>query len=113
MNPTWEVLFWRDESGKCPVEEWFASLPPAYQKRLAKLFGYLENLGSELRMPHSKNLAPNLFELRDTGKGPGYRVFYCFKERFVILLLISGDKDSQNRDIQKAQKIMEGLSHEK
>ena len=104
MTPTWEVVFWRNKTGESPVEQWFSDLPPGYKKRFAKLFGYLEILGNELRMPHCKGLASNLFELRDTGKGPGYRVYYCFRAHHIILLLIPGDKDSQERDIQKAHR---------
>ncbi|HEY9069971.1 MAG TPA: type II toxin-antitoxin system RelE/ParE family toxin [Candidatus Ozemobacteraceae bacterium] len=113
MGLVWEVIFWRDEQGNCPVEEWFAGLPPVYRKRWAKLFGYLESLGNELRMPHSRHIAQNLHELRDTGKGPGYRVYYCFHGRRVILLLIPGDKTTQTRDIRNALKIVEELGHEK
>ena len=113
MIQKWELIFWQDDNGNCPVEEWLSELSPVHKKRMAKLLGYLENLGNELKMPHSKCLTPNLYELRDTGKGPGYRLFYCFQKRFVVLLLVPGEKDSQKRDIQKAQKIMEGLNHER
>jgi len=112
MPENWTVEFWCDETGHSPLADWFASLQPVFQKRFAKLFGYLELLGNQLRLPHSRPLHDGLFELRDTGTGPGYRVYYCFRKNRVILLLFSGSKTSQEKDIKKALKIMGGLSDE-
>lgn len=43
-------------------------------------------------------------ELRLT-YGPGYRVYYLQDGDLLILLLIGGDKSSQQNDIEKAQKL--------
>ncbi len=37
--------------------------------------------------------------------GPGYRVYYTFKGKTVILLLCGGDKSSQSKDIRLATEI--------
>ncbi len=37
--------------------------------------------------------------------GPGYRVYYTFKGKTLILLLCGGDKSSQSKDIQLASEI--------
>jgi len=34
--------------------------------------------------------------------GPGYRVYFCRRDRDVILLLVGGDKRAQKKDIAKA-----------
>ena len=34
--------------------------------------------------------------------GPGYRVYFCRRDRVVILLLAGGDKRTQRKDIAKA-----------
>lgn len=48
-----------------------------------------------------KTLRDGVCELRiDTG--PGYRVYYAFAGRALILLLCGGDKRSQRRDISRA-----------
>ncbi|MDY0073618.1 MAG: hypothetical protein RBR77_13350 [Thauera sp.] len=37
--------------------------------------------------------------------GPGYRVYYTFKGKALILLLCGGDKSSQSKDIRLATEI--------
>jgi putative addiction module killer protein len=39
--------------------------------------------------------------------GPGYRLYFAYRRKEVILLLIGGDKSSQQKDIQKAKKLNE------
>ncbi len=53
-----------------------------------------------------KTVGQNLFEAR-LFFGSGYRLYYTIEEQTVILLLCGGDKSSQNKDIEKARKIME------
>lgn len=42
--------------------------------------------------------------------GPGYRVYYVQKDKFVLLLLCGGDKSSQARDISRARRLLRALS---
>ena len=37
--------------------------------------------------------------------GPGYRIYFCQRGKTVYLLLIGGDKDTQQRDIARAKEI--------
>jgi putative addiction module killer protein len=37
--------------------------------------------------------------------GPGYRLYYTIRGGVIIVLLIGGDKSSQERDIDKAKKL--------
>ncbi len=39
--------------------------------------------------------------------GPGYRVYFARRGEVVILLLIGGDKSTQQRDIKKAKELNE------
>ncbi len=39
--------------------------------------------------------------------GKGYRIYYKIVDNQLILLLIGGDKSTQNKDIEKAKKIWE------
>lgn len=37
--------------------------------------------------------------------GPGYRLYYALRGSELVLLLIGGDKSSQQKDIEKAKKL--------
>lgn len=39
--------------------------------------------------------------------GGGLRVYYTFRGAEIVLLLVGGDKSSQQQDIQKARELME------
>lgn len=49
-------------------------------------------------------VGPGISELRLT-YGPGYRTYYLQDGDVLILLLIGGDKSSQQNDIEKAQEL--------
>ena len=51
-----------------------------------------------------KPVGDGIYEMR-IDYGPGYRLYYARRGNEVILLLIGGDKSSQQKDIEKAKKI--------
>jgi len=56
-----------------------------------------------------KQLAEELYEMR-LFTGPGYRLYYTVKHEEIVLLLIGGDKKTQNKDIEKAKALLQQLS---
>jgi len=52
----------------------------------------------------SRSLKDGINELK-IDYGPGYRVYYTFKGKTLILLLCGGDKSSQSKDIRLATEI--------
>ena len=67
---------------------------PSHKKRIS-LTG---NLGD------TKSVGDGVYELR-IDYGPGYRVYYAKRSEEILLLLIGGDKSSQQKDIEKAKKL--------
>ncbi|MEM9243600.1 MAG: type II toxin-antitoxin system RelE/ParE family toxin [Pseudomonadota bacterium] len=57
----------------------------------------LELCGNNLRLPHSRSLGQGLFELRE--RRYGLRVYYTYAKTGDIVLLHSGDKNNQPKDI--------------
>jgi len=104
-----EIRFWQDARGRSPVREWFEALADPQKRTIAKLLGLLETLGPNLSLPYVRLLGNGLRELRDTGNGPGMRVYFCFREGVFFLLMSAGQKSSQKRDIERARRILDDL----
>ncbi|MBI4844400.1 MAG: type II toxin-antitoxin system RelE/ParE family toxin [Nitrospirae bacterium] len=51
---------------------------------------------------HSKSLGEGIYELK-VDYGPGYRVYFSVIGKTIVLLLLGGDKKSQNKDIAQAK----------
>jgi putative addiction module killer protein len=84
-------------------DKWLATLKDrsAVPRILSRLYRMEKgNLGDV------KFVGKNLFEVR-LFFGSGYRLYYTLEGHTIILLLCGGDKASQGKDIEKAQKIME------
>lgn len=58
-----------------------------------------------------KSVGNNINELR-IPTGPGYRVYYAQRNDEIIVLLVGGDKSSQNDDIKKANTLLKELDYE-
>jgi putative addiction module killer protein len=61
------------------------------------LFGDVKSVGasvSELRIDH----------------GPGYRLYFTVRNERIVILLCGGDKQTQDRDIRRAQAMVKELS---
>ena len=55
-----------------------------------------------------RNLSNGISELK-IDVGPGYRVYYTRRGDQLIILLVGGDKSSQQRDISLAQELARNL----
>ncbi len=100
MN-VWKIKYWSEGPNKSPVEKWMSKLDKVQFRFVTKELDVLELSGNELRLPHSKALGKGLFELRE--REFGYRIYYSFQGKCLIILLAAGDKTSQDRDIKVAR----------
>lgn len=99
MATAFKLTYYIDGSGRKPFREWLYKLRD--RTAIARITTGLErvelgNLGDH------KSVGSGVMELR-INYGPGYRVYYALEGNQVVLLLIGGDKSTQNRDIETAK----------
>jgi putative addiction module killer protein len=104
----WTLEYWVDKTGKAAVENWFDCLEEDQLKAVIKELAMLELCGNGLKLPHSRSLGKGLFELRE--RRFGFRIYYCFQGKMVIILLQAGDKASQKNDIKVARRRLEEIT---
>ena len=90
------------EKGNAPFIEWLNSLDKATKARIQSRFTRLleNNFGDY------KKIDSDISELRFKF-GAGYRIYYTEIDNIIILLINGGDKSSQQKDILKAQNILQ------
>ena len=54
-----------------------------------------------------KFIDEGIYEMR-IHYGPGYRIYYTMENDVVVLLLVGGDKSTQQKDIEKAKELKNG-----
>lgn len=99
-----EIIAYKFKDGKCPFDDWFASLDVAVQVRIAKRMERVRqgNLGDW------KKLDSDISELR-FNFGPGYRIYFSEVDNVIMILLCAGDKSTQSKDIKKAKEYLKDL----
>ncbi len=102
------ITIYQDENGHEPYTSWFKDLQDKVGK--ARIETRLRRLESG-NYGDYKPVGDGVLELR-LFFGPGYRVYFGEEAGNIIILLIGGDKDSQDKDIKKAKGYWrEHLSH--
>ena len=91
--------------GQCPYRDWFDGLRDGVTRdridaRLARL--RLGNLGDH------RELGDGVWELR-MFFGPGYRIYFTWRGKRVVILLAGGSKGTQRQDIRKAREYLKEL----
>ena len=81
----WQVVFFESARGGKPVETFFYKQQLKAQAKMLHLFELLKAYGSQLGMPHAKQLGLSIYELLVRGKEE-LRIFYGFKQKTIYLL---------------------------
>lgn len=93
--------------------KWWHSLKEEEQITVDASIRLLEHFGSNLRFPYSSGIEGSKFghmrELRIQHQGKPYRVLYAFDPRRVALLLLGGNKQSNNNWYKKFVPIADQL----
>lgn len=91
----WLIHYW-DEEHSNPTEKWLDELADEQFKSVAKEIKMLEEIGNELKLPHSFPLSKGLFELRE--RRYGYRILLplpiVVARPHLLLLLLNFNKGS-------------------
>lgn len=83
-------------------DKWIRKLKDIRAK--AKILFRIQKLETDGHFGDCKSVGDGINELR-INYAKGYRVYFKEKENSIILLLIGGDKSSQQKDIKKAKEI--------
>ena len=99
MNTEINIEYYLDENGKNSFHDWVESFRDGKTRSI--LFGRLArvrvgNLG------RCESLGQGIFELK-IDYGPGYRIYFGYKNLQIVLILLGGEKSTQRKDILKAQ----------
>lgn len=70
----------------------------------ARILVRIQRLSLTGNFGDAKPVDDGVFEMR-IDYGPGYRLYYALRGSELVLLLIGGDKSSQQKDIAKAKKL--------
>jgi len=71
-------IFYETQDRKSPVEEFIESLDEETQNKFILKQQLLEDLGPQLRYPHTDHIGEGIFELRFKGKEGQARVLFFF-----------------------------------
>lgn len=93
------------------VEDFITSLDKPTYAKVSRTIVLLRTFGNELRIPYSKSLGSNLFELRARGQQE-IRIFYTFYADKAILLhaFIKKTQNTPLREIETAKTKLKTLT---
>jgi len=103
-NRRYSIKEYIELSGISPFRKWLNSLDLTIKAKIqARIFrAELGNLGDY------KSIGSRLYELR-LNFGPGYRIYFSFYFGNSIILLNSGNKANQSKDIEKAKEYFKNF----
>lgn len=103
-----KIRLYRDRKGKRPFTEWLYAIRD--QQIKARIRARIDRLAFGNYGDH-KMLGQGLSELR-LHFGSGYRIYYADFDDTIVILLLAGDKASQESDIEKARHFLADLKEQ-
>ncbi len=103
----YEVIFYEDKRGECPVDKFLDTLQPKVLAKVEKWIEKLEKEGPDLPRPYADVIKGKIRELRLIFGSNYYRFLYFFFGKKIILthgFLKKTDKISA-REIERAERI--------
>jgi putative addiction module killer protein len=90
-------------------DKWFRKLKDLRAK--AKILFRIQKLETDEHFVDCKPVGDGISEMR-INYAKGYRVYFKERENKIVVLLIGGDKSSQQKDIKKAKEIWNRIKDE-
>lgn len=84
---TWQVDFYEEDDGTCPVEEFLTNLPQTHRAKALAVIRILEEHGPNLPFPYSSQVRGRLRQLRIQFAKGKIRILYFADSRRVFILL--------------------------
>ncbi len=95
----YSIEYYLTTHGRKPFKEWLDGLRDITARQKVRIRLDRVRLGN---LGRNRSVGEGVYELK-IDYGPGYRVYYGLEGKTVILLLVGGDKSSQEKDIARAQ----------
>ncbi len=113
----YEVVFYEDEKGNCPVDEFRQGLQVKVRAKVDRWLERLEHEGPNLPRPYADVLRGKIRELRVNFSPHAYRLFYFFYKNKVIVITHAISKKTNKvpvNEIERAERIMDDyIKHNK
>ena len=90
-------------------DKWLRKLSDLKAK--AKILFRIQKLENDEHFGDCKSVGDGIKELR-INFAKGYRIYFKEKDGKIVILLVGGDKSSQDKDIKKAKEIWEKLNNQ-
>lgn len=90
-------------------DKWLRKLKDLRAK--AKILFRIQKLENDEHFGDCKSVGDGITELK-INYAKGYRIYFKEKKGKIIILLIGGDKSTQQKDIEKAKEIWEKIKNE-
>jgi len=97
-----EVIYLQLENNKEPLAKWLKTLDNITRKRILQRLLRL----TEGNFGDYKKIDEDISEIKFTF-GSGYRIYFTEINDMILLLINSGDKSTQQKDIRKAKELLE------
>jgi putative addiction module killer protein len=90
-------------------DKWLRKLSDLKAK--AKILFRIQKLENDEHFGDCKSVGDGIKELR-INFAKGYRIYFKEKDEKIVILLVGGDKSSQDKDIKKAKEIWKKLNNQ-
>lgn len=98
------IVYYKDEDGRKPVEEFIDSLDTKMQCKVLRQIGLLKEHGHRIGEPYSCQLVKGVFELRVQQSNNITRILYFFVKGQTIVLTHGFTKKTQKTPIEEIER---------